>query len=129
VRKAARGKFAVIAGQRRFLALSAPAERDQVPADLPVECRLMEADIDAAEIGLAENVVRQPMHPADQFEAFRNLIDKGSRHRTSIDSRLGRKWLNNLGESPPEIRAGLVCQVNYTLSGAASALAESKAYA
>jgi len=78
VRKAARGKFTVIAGQRRFLALSALAERDQVPADLPVECRLIEGDIDAAEIGLAENVVRQAMHPADQFEAFRNLIDKGS---------------------------------------------------
>jgi ParB family transcriptional regulator, chromosome partitioning protein len=33
---------------------------------------------DAAEISLAENVVRVPMHPADQFEAFRALIDNGA---------------------------------------------------
>ena len=33
---------------------------------------------DAAEISLTENVVRAPMHPADQFEAFRDLVDDGS---------------------------------------------------
>jgi ParB family transcriptional regulator, chromosome partitioning protein len=32
---------------------------------------------DATEISLTENVVRAPMHPADQFEAFRDLIDAG----------------------------------------------------
>ena len=30
------------------------------------------------ELSLAENIVRMPMHPADQFEAFRDLIDKGA---------------------------------------------------
>jgi ParB family chromosome partitioning protein len=78
VRKSARGKHAVIAGQRRFLALSMLAERGQITADMPIECRVMGADADATEIGLAENVVRVPMHPADQFEAFRDLIDKGA---------------------------------------------------
>jgi ParB family chromosome partitioning protein len=78
VRKSSRGKFSVIAGQRRLLALSALAERKQVAADLPVECHIVDGDADALEIGLAENVVRRPMHPADQFEAFRALIDNGS---------------------------------------------------
>jgi ParB family chromosome partitioning protein len=31
-----------------------------------------------SEISLAENVVRVPMHPADQFEAFRTVIENGS---------------------------------------------------
>ena len=78
VTKAARGKFAVIAGQRRLLALSMLAEQGQVPADLSVECHVVSREADATEIGVAENVVRAPMHPADQFEAFRDLIDKGS---------------------------------------------------
>ena len=78
VRKASRGKYAVVAGRRRYLALSMLAERDQIPADHPVLCQVLERDADATEIGLAENVVRIAMHPADQFEAFRALVDKGA---------------------------------------------------
>ena len=37
----------------------------------------MLTDEDAAEISLAENEMRQAMHPADQFEAFKALIDAG----------------------------------------------------
>ena len=33
---------------------------------------------DTVEISLAENVVRAPMHPADQFEAFKAVIDEGN---------------------------------------------------
>jgi hypothetical protein len=48
-----------------------PSELLQTNLIFPVPC-------DATEIGLAENVVRLAMHPADQFEAFRDLIDKGA---------------------------------------------------
>lgn len=41
-------------------------------------CKIAEDEIDATELSLAENVVRDDMHPADQFEAFRLLIDKGA---------------------------------------------------
>jgi len=78
VKKSARGKYAVVAGQRRFHALSLLAGREQIPADHPVLCHVVERDADATEIGLAENVVRVAMHPADQFEAFRALVDKGA---------------------------------------------------
>ena len=78
VRKTSRGKFAVIAGQRRLLALSMLAEKGSIPADMPIACKVLSKDSDAAEISLAENVVRVPMHPADQFEAFRALIDNGA---------------------------------------------------
>jgi len=34
-------------------------------------------DDDAAELSLAENTLRETMHPADEFEAFRALVDGG----------------------------------------------------
>jgi ParB family chromosome partitioning protein len=78
VRKANRGKYAIVAGRRRYLALSALAERGEIMPDAPVPCRIIPGSADATEISLSENVVRAPMHPADQFDAFRELIDSGS---------------------------------------------------
>ncbi len=78
VRKANRGKFSIIAGRRRFLALSALAEGGTIASDAPVPCRVIPGSADPTEISLTENVVRAPMHPADQFVAFRELIDGGS---------------------------------------------------
>jgi ParB family chromosome partitioning protein len=78
VRKTHRGKYSIIAGRRRFLALSALAEGGTIAADAPVPCRIMPGSIDATEISLTENVMRAPMHPADQFDAFRELVDNGS---------------------------------------------------
>jgi len=77
VRKDKRGKYAVIAGRRRLLALKSLANNGDIPASSPVACNVLEDDADATEIGLAENVVREAMHPADEFEAFRALIDGG----------------------------------------------------
>lgn len=78
VRPAPKGKYEIIAGQRRFLALSRLAKEGAIPTDHPVPCTIVSDDADATEISLAENVARTSMHPADQFEAFRDLIDKGS---------------------------------------------------
>ncbi len=78
VRKTNRGKYAVVAGRRRFLALSALAEGGTIEADAPVPCRVLDRTADATEVSLTENVVRAPMHPSDQFEAFSALIDSGS---------------------------------------------------
>jgi ParB family transcriptional regulator, chromosome partitioning protein len=77
VKKAARGKYSIIAGRRRYLALSALAEAETIAPDAPVPCRIVSGSADSAEISLTENVVRAPMHPADQFEAFRALVDDG----------------------------------------------------
>ena len=78
VRKANRGKYSIVAGRRRFLALSSLAEAGTIASDAPVPCRIIPGSTDATEISLTENVMRAPMHPADQFEAFRTLIDSGS---------------------------------------------------
>jgi len=78
VRKTHRGKYSIIAGRRRFLALSALAEAGRIAPDAPVPCRVIPGSADPTEISLTENVVREPMHPADQFVAFRALVDDGS---------------------------------------------------
>lgn len=78
VRKGKRGKYDIVAGQRRFLALRSLAERGVIDADFVVPCIVANADVDATELSLAENVMRAPMHPADQFEAYRTLIDDGA---------------------------------------------------
>ena len=61
-------KFAVVAGRRRLKALQRLAKAGDIEATYGVPCRITEA-ADAAEISLAENVVREEMHPVDQFEA------------------------------------------------------------
>ncbi|HWR53959.1 MAG TPA: ParB/RepB/Spo0J family partition protein [Bryobacteraceae bacterium] len=69
-------KFAVSAGGRRLVALQKLAKDGHIEAGYLVPCLITEAG-DASEISLAENVMREDMHPADQFEAFRGLADKG----------------------------------------------------
>lgn len=82
VRKAPRGKFAVVAGQRRLMAMNILAKAGRLPADHHIDCHPVADDADATEISLAENVVRADMHPADEFEAWRGLIDRGA---TALD--------------------------------------------
>ena len=76
VRAAAGGKFEVVAGGRRLAALKLLAKRKSIAKSAEIACNVLE-DEDAGEISLAENVVREPMHPADQFEAFKALADEG----------------------------------------------------
>ena len=71
-------KFAVVAGGQRLKALNLLAEAGAIKSTHPVPCKIAEGEIDATELSLAENVVRDKMHPADQFEAFRLLVDKGA---------------------------------------------------
>ncbi len=77
VRKHGR-KFAVVAGGQRLKALQHLAHAGAIESRHPVPCKIIESDSDATELSLAENVVRDNMHPADQFEAFRKLIDNGA---------------------------------------------------
>jgi len=78
VKKTSRGKFSIIAGRRRYHASCILVERGKMAFDAPVPCQIVPSGADSAEISLTENVVRSPMHPADQFEAFSALVDDGS---------------------------------------------------
>ena len=73
------GRFAVIAGGRRLAALGLLLEQGKIEADHPVPCQVREttATRELIELSLAENVARSPVHPADQFEAFRTLHLQG----------------------------------------------------
>lgn len=70
--------YAVIAGAQRLKALQQLAETGDIPADHPVPCVVHAGEINPAEISLVENVMRSSMHPADEFVAFRDLIDGGA---------------------------------------------------
>jgi ParB family chromosome partitioning protein len=66
------GRFEVIGGGRRLAALKLLAKRKALPKTAPVPC-LIHAAGEAEELSLAENVLREALHPADQFEAFSRL--------------------------------------------------------
>jgi ParB family chromosome partitioning protein len=70
------GTYRVIAGGRRLQAIRALHEEGKLPGDYAVPCQIVE-DGRAAELSLAENVVRVAMHPADEFEAYAKLADQG----------------------------------------------------
>jgi ParB family chromosome partitioning protein len=71
------GVYYVIAGGRRLAAIRSLQEEDKLPKDYEVPCQIV-SDEHALEMSLAENIVRQAMHPADQFETFASLIDLGA---------------------------------------------------
>ena len=71
-------KFAVVAGGQRLKALKLLLADGHIKANHPVPCKVIDSDTEATELSLAEKVVRDNMHPADQFEAFRALVDKGA---------------------------------------------------
>ena len=76
VRPAEGGKYEVVAGGRRLAAMKRLAKEKLLAKSFPVPCRVLEGE-DATEISLAENQIRQAMHPADQFDAFKALSDGG----------------------------------------------------
>lgn len=69
-------RYAVVAGGRRWRALQRLLESGQIAADYPVLCRMIPYER-AVELSLAENSGRLEMHPADEFEAFKGLVDAG----------------------------------------------------
>ncbi|MBQ0933569.1 ParB/RepB/Spo0J family partition protein [Ideonella sp. 4Y16] len=69
-------KFGVVAGERRRRALVLLQARGVLSAGHEVLCECVGAE-HAQEISLAENRGREPMHPADEFEAFQALVAQG----------------------------------------------------
>jgi ParB family chromosome partitioning protein len=74
--KSRRLAFGVSAGERRRRALLLLQQRGRLPADHEVACKLIAIER-AREVSVAENSGREPMHPADEFEAFKALVDDG----------------------------------------------------
>ena len=77
VRPTSGGRFEVIAGGRRLEALKRLAKDGVLPADADIPCVLVADDDNAAEISLAENAMREAMHPDDACSAFLSLVEHG----------------------------------------------------
>ncbi len=69
--------YAVAAGRRRFAALRLLRDEGKIDADYAVPVRVV-ADENAVELSTVENVQREAMHPADEYEAFRRMVDEGA---------------------------------------------------
>ncbi|MFT4955757.1 MAG: ParB family chromosome partitioning protein [Brevundimonas sp.] len=103
------GAYLVTIGEGRRQALRMLVRRKAVKRTHPVRV-IVDADNDAHEISLDENITREAMHPADQFEAFRRLADEKSYGPEEIGARFGvsahvvRQRLR-LGAAAPELMA------------------------
>lgn len=70
------GMFEIPAGGRRYRALELLVKQKRLAKSTPIPCVIRTEGI-AEEDSLAENVQRAPLHPLDQFRAFRALREKG----------------------------------------------------
>ena len=71
------GKYTVVAGARRHATLLELVKQKVITTKYLVTCLIVDENA-ALETSLAENVVREEMHPADQFVAFKAMIDEGA---------------------------------------------------
>ncbi|MCW9035402.1 MAG: ParB N-terminal domain-containing protein [Alphaproteobacteria bacterium] len=106
VRPLENGRYEVLAGGRRLVALQSLVRDGELGADHPVACLVHDGD--PQEVSLAENIVRLSMHALDQFEAFAALSDQGLSvieiaNRFGNTETLVRQRLR-LGRVVPEIR-------------------------
>jgi ParB family transcriptional regulator, chromosome partitioning protein len=76
VRVADNDKFSVVAGRRRLVALKRLAKAKMISRSVEIPCHVLDGE-DDIEISLAENIMRLPLHPADQYEAFKAIADQG----------------------------------------------------
>ncbi|GAB1714976.1 MAG: DNA-binding protein [Nitrobacter sp.] len=82
------GFYFVTIGEGRRLAQLLRAKRKQIKRTEPIRCVIDTAN-DPFEISLDENVTRTAMHPADQFEAFRELAEHRGWGAEEIAARFG----------------------------------------
>jgi ParB/RepB/Spo0J family partition protein len=110
VRDIGDGGYQVVDGNRRLEALKMLAKRKKLAKDASIAVNVIEADDGKArEASLAANIVREPLHPVDQFEAFAALAAAGQTAaqiagRFGITERHVRQRMA-LGALHPDIRA------------------------
>ncbi|UFX47535.1 ParB N-terminal domain-containing protein [Bradyrhizobium sp. 41S5] len=85
---AATGFYLVTIGEGRRLAQLLRVKRKEIKKTEPIRC-IVDTANDPHEISLDENVTRENMHPADQFEAFRKLAEERGLGAEEISARFG----------------------------------------
>jgi ParB family chromosome partitioning protein len=84
----ATGFYFVTIGEGRRLAQLLRVKRKEIKKTEPIRC-IVDTANDPHEISLDENVTRENMHPAEQFEAFRKLADERGFGAEDIAARFG----------------------------------------
>ncbi|MBU2292481.1 MAG: ParB N-terminal domain-containing protein [Alphaproteobacteria bacterium] len=103
------GNYLVTIGEGRRQGLRLLVRRKSIQRTHPVRV-IVDAENDAHEISLDENITREAMHPADQFEAFQRLAVEKAYGPEEIGARFGvsaqvvRQRLR-LGAAAPELMA------------------------
>lgn len=82
------GFYLVSIGEGRRLAQLLRVKRKQIKKTEPIRC-VIDTVNDPHEISLDENITREDMHPADQFEAFRELHEERGWGAEEIAARFG----------------------------------------
>lgn len=82
------GFYFVTIGEGRRLAQMLRVKRKQIKKSESIRC-VLDTENDATEISLDENVTREAMHPADQFERFRELAENRGWGAEEIAARFG----------------------------------------
>jgi ParB family chromosome partitioning protein len=82
------GFYFVTIGEGRRLAQLLRVKRKQIKKTEAIRC-VLDIENDATEISLDENVTREAMHPADQFERFRELAENRGWGAEEIAARFG----------------------------------------
>lgn len=82
------GFYFVSIGEGRRLAQLLRVKRKEIKKTEPIRCVIDTAN-DPAEISLDENVTREDLHPADQFERFRELAETRGWGAEEIAARFG----------------------------------------
>ncbi|SED24570.1 ParB/RepB/Spo0J family partition protein [Bradyrhizobium erythrophlei] len=86
--EAATGFYFVTIGEGRRLAQLLRVKRKEIKKTEPIRC-IVDTANDPHEISLDENVTRENMHPADQFEAFKKLAEERGFGAEEIAARFG----------------------------------------
>ncbi|GAA0625329.1 ParB/RepB/Spo0J family partition protein [Brevundimonas kwangchunensis] len=103
------GNYLITIGEGRRQGLRLLAKRKAIKRTYPVRV-IVDVENDAHEISLDENMTREAMHPADQFEAFQRLASEKGYGPEEIGARFGvsahvvRQRLR-LGSAAPELMA------------------------
>jgi ParB family transcriptional regulator, chromosome partitioning protein len=84
----ATGFYFVTIGEGRRLAQLLRLKRKEIKKTEPIRC-IVDTTNDPHEISLDENVTRENMHPADQFEAFKKLAEERGFGAEDIAARFG----------------------------------------
>jgi ParB family chromosome partitioning protein len=82
------GCYLVSIGEGRRLAQMLRVKRKEIKKNEPIRC-VIDTENDAAEISLDENVTRENLHPADEFERFRELSEDRGWGAEEIAARFG----------------------------------------